>query len=118
MCTLCGFKIAFPTLNELKKHHNYCKQNPNRSTENQIDLQQFEAENNSNEIQYIHESSVSRQEIEAYTKAHAGRNVVDPGPGYKMRYLFNGTTVDRFGECQMCQRRFKKPSSYKLIMHR
>lgn len=118
MCTLCGFKIAFPTLNELKKHHNHCKQNPNRNTENQNDLQQFEAENNPNEIQYIYESSVSRQEIEAYTKAHAGRNVVNPGPGYKMRYLFNGTTVDRFGECQMCLRRFKKPTSYKLIMHR
>lgn len=112
ICTFCGWKIVKPTGSELHKHHTSCKQ----THSNPLDMGQLDVP--PDDVQYMHENSVSQHEVKLYFKQHAGKGIVDPGPGYKIRYIHNGNIFERFSQCQICQKHFKRATTYSLTMHR
>lgn len=69
ICTFCGWKIAKPKGNELNKHHTSCKQ----TYSNPLDMGQLDVP--PEDVQYMHENSVSQREVKLYFKQHAGKGI-------------------------------------------
>lgn len=108
-CLLCQIKIHEPKQYQIVDHYKICSKNiPFEYVPND------HITDESNELTYIYESSVTQRELNGQRKVNNGISA----PGFLIKLVSTSKGLERSSECQICKKSKAKPSQSYFACHR
>lgn len=119
ICIACRTEVHCTSAFQMSQHyHKKCTRHTLGDMNYTDFTTEFDENDESGEIEYTSEDTVSQREIDGQRKLHMNHDVGSLADGFKFKYSSTPSGLRRCAECQQCMKRLGRPFGAKLTAHR